>query len=113
MGILLTLIILGAMAVLVLRFTTNKTLVPAAKSAPTAAARAVCEYEVSALNQAVSDYRRLNGSSPPPGRGWAITTVDGGPWIQSWPGVAHEFAIGWNGHGFVVTTPFGHGCAKA
>lgn len=102
------------MAVLVLRLTASHSPgTPSAEQAPTAAARAVCQAAVTALDQAVSAYRALNGSPPPAGRAWAVTTAAGGPWMQSWPGIAHEFTIAWTGHRFVVSTPHGAGCAHA
>lgn len=101
------------MVFLVLRFTEKHSLTPAAQNAPTAAARAVCDVAVSALNQAVTAYQQLNGKLPPPGRAWAITSTNGTPWLQTWPGVAHEFTITWTGHHMVVATPHGAGCNKA
>ncbi len=113
-GLLVTLVILAVMALAVVRLTQSHSPgTPSAERAPTAAARAVCQAAVTALDQAVSAYQALNGGPPPPGRAWAVTTAAGGPWVQSWPGIAHEFTITWNGHRFAVTTPHGPGCEHA
>jgi hypothetical protein len=87
------------------------------------AERAACQADFTAIITAASDYRALNGANPPAGTAWATSTSAGGPFIQSWPSVAHAFSLTWNGaivsvvpakgrasHGSIGTTSPPTGC---
>jgi hypothetical protein len=59
--------------------------------------RAACQADFTSISTAMTDYRALNGSSPPAGDAWATSTSAGGPYLQSWPSLAHAFSLTWNG----------------
>jgi hypothetical protein len=59
--------------------------------------RVACQADFTVITTAVADYRALNGSNPPAGIAWATSTNGGGPFIQSWPSLAHAFTFSWNG----------------
>lgn len=56
-----------------------------------------CEIDFQAVNAAVATYRALNGSSPPEGTAWAMSTTNGGPFLQTWPSNVKYFSLAWNG----------------
>jgi hypothetical protein len=110
---LLTLIILGVMAVIMLNTlggspagtgTTTSTPGVTVTTAPTTpeggadeAAVASCHANYLAIETALAEYRALNGASPSAGTGWATASASGGPFLQAWPETAPYYSITWNG----------------
>jgi len=119
LGTLLTLIILGVMAVIMLNTlggspsgTGSTTTIPGVTvtTAPTTplngaqeAAVSACQANYVAIETALADYRSLNGSSPAAGTAWATSTANGGPFLQVWPESATYYSITWNGTSLSVT----------
>jgi hypothetical protein len=66
-------------------------------SIPPQAQLSACESDYALLESALSQYQALNAGPPASGTAWAISTANGGPFIQSWPSGAPNFAIVWNG----------------
>jgi hypothetical protein len=118
LGLLLTVIVLGVMVVIMLKTlggsplaTGATTTIPGATTMPGAtttapvtpesgaqeAAVTACQANYQAIETALTDYRTLNGSSPPAGAAWATATVMGGPYLQAWPESATYYSITWNG----------------
>lgn len=113
LGTLLTLIILGVMAVIMLNTlggspsgTGTTTTIPGvttttapstAKSGAREAAASACKVNYQAIETALADYRSLNGSLPPAGAAWATAATKGGPYLQVWPESAPYYSINWNG----------------
>jgi type II secretory pathway pseudopilin PulG len=110
---LVTLIVLGVMAVIMFNTlggspagTGTGTTLPGATetTAPATpengareAAVSACQANYLAIETALSDYRSLNGSSPPAGAAWATAAANGGPYLQVWPESAPYYSIKWNG----------------
>ncbi len=61
------------------------------------AAVSACQANYLAIETALTDYRSLNGSSPPAGAAWATAAANGGPYLQVWPESAPFYSIAWNG----------------
>ena len=111
LGTLLTLIILGVMAVIMFNTlggspTNSGTTIPGATvtTAPATPANgaqesavSACQANYQAIETALADYRTLNGSFPAAGTAWATTTANGGPLLQVWPESALYYSITWNG----------------
>ena len=113
LGTLLTLIVLGVMAVIMLNtlggspsgtgtITTipgaTTTTVPAtAESGAQEAAASACQANYQAIETALADYRSFNGSLPAAGAAWATAATNGGPFLQVWPESALYYSITWNG----------------
>ncbi|MGB8196521.1 MAG: hypothetical protein WCF25_05910 [Acidimicrobiales bacterium] len=110
---LITVIILGVMVVVMFNFlsgsptgTGTTTTMPGATTttAPSTpegagqeAAVSACQANYQAIQSALTEYRSLNGSSPPAGTAWATATTRGGPYLQSWPQSTLYYSISWNG----------------
>jgi hypothetical protein len=110
LGTLLTLVILGVMAVIMFNTlggspsgpTTTilgetTTTAPTPESGAQAAAVSACQANYQAIETALADYRSLNDSSPAAGTAWATATANGGPFFQVWPETALYYSITWNG----------------
>jgi hypothetical protein len=110
---LLTVIILGVMAVIMFNTlggspsttgtsttiageTTTTTPATPANGAQEAAVSA-CQTNYLAIETALADYRALNGSAPAAGSAWATAATNGGPYLQVWPESAPYYSITWNG----------------
>ena len=61
------------------------------------AVRTTCEADFQIVTVALNAYRALNRASPSPGRAWATSSTNGGPFLKSWPGQPRFFSITWNG----------------
>jgi|GEM_PF-1216426 len=110
---LLTVIVLGVMAVIMLNTlsgspsgTVATTTIPGATAttAPATpengaqeAAISACQANYQAIETALTDYRTLNGSLPAAGVAWATAAANGGPYLQVWPESASYYSITWNG----------------
>ncbi len=110
---LLTLIILGGMAVVMLntlggsptgsgttttiRGVTPTTVPSTPESGAQEAAVSSCHANYLAIETALAEYRALNGSSPAAGTAWATTASDGGPFLQTWPETSSGYSITWDG----------------
>jgi hypothetical protein len=109
---LLTLIILGVMAVIMfntlggapstgttttVRGVTATTPPATPENGAQEAAVSACQANYQAIEAALADYRTLNGASPAAGTAWATTSVNGGPILQVWPQSALYYSITWNG----------------
>jgi hypothetical protein len=66
------------------------------------AAIAACETNFQAITTALSYYRAANGSSPPAGHLWALSSAHGGPFLQTWPAYSLYYNLIWNGNELVV-----------
>lgn len=113
LGTLITVVILGAMAVIMFNTlggspssTGTATTIPGATATtPPAtpgngareAAVSACQANYLAIETALADYRSLNGSSPTAGVAWATATTNGGPFLQVWPESELDYTITWNG----------------
>jgi hypothetical protein len=120
LGLLLVLLILGAMSGLAVGALNGSTVTPitlpssgptttthpaagtttttVARSTPDAAILAACETDVSTVEDAVQAYQAEDGSLPPAGIAWSRGL------LQSWPNGARNFTIRWIG-GVIVVTP--------
>ncbi|MGD0055976.1 MAG: hypothetical protein ABSC34_11150 [Acidimicrobiales bacterium] len=112
-GTLITLVILGVMAAVMLNtlggspsstVTTTAvagattTTVPAtAEDGAQEAAVSACQVNYAALEAAITDYEALNGSRPAAGTAWATSTANGGPYLQAWPESPIYYRIIWDG----------------
>jgi hypothetical protein len=110
-GTLLTVIILGVMAVIMLNTlggspaSTGPTIPGATTTTAPAtpangaqeAAVSACQANYQAILTALADYRALNGSAPAAGVAWATAAGNGGPFLQVWPQSASHYSITWNG----------------
>ena len=113
LGTLLTVIVLGVMAVIVLNTlggspsgtgttttipgATTTTVPATAESGAQKAAASACQANYQAIETALADYRSLNGSLPAAGAAWATAASNGGPYLQVWPESAPYYSITWNG----------------
>ncbi len=108
-GLLLVVVILGAMAGIAISQTTGSS--PGTGHADTtspstapqdigsdagAASLASCEANFATVESAVSTYLALNGTEPPAGTSWATSGANG-PILDAWPQVPAEYTISWNG----------------
>jgi hypothetical protein len=113
LGTLLTVIVLGVMAVIMLNTlggspsgtgtnttipgATTTTVPTTAKSGAQEGAASACKANYQAIETALADYRLLNGSLPAAGSAWATAATNGGPYLQVWPESAPYYSITWNG----------------
>jgi len=108
---LLTLLILGVVATIVLTTvpgTTPKspggassgttTTVPhTVASGAQMASVVACRADFQSVESALHLFRSLNGTPPAPGTAWATSASHGGPFMQSWPTGSGRFTLSWNG----------------
>ncbi len=110
---LVTLIILGVMAVIMFNTlggspsgTSAGTTIPGAttttipvtpENGAQEAATSSCHLNFQSIETALAEYRALNGSLPAPGTAWATEAANGGPFLQVWPESAPYYSITWNG----------------
>jgi hypothetical protein len=77
--------------------TTTTTTPQSIASIPPQAQVSACESDYALLESALSQYQALNAGLPASGTVWAVSTANGGPFIQSWPSGAPNFSLLWNG----------------
>ena len=93
---------------------TTTTIPQSAASGAQEAAIAACQADYQVINSAISEYSALQGDYPPSGTGWATSSANGGPLLQTWPSEANYFALTWNGSVLSVVPargPASHGSA--
>ena len=122
-GTLITLIILGVMAVVMFNTlsgspssTTTTSSIPGGttttapvspESGAQEAAVSACQANFQAIETAIADYQSLNGSPPAAGTAWVNSSAHGGPYLQSWPATSRYYTLTWTGAQLDVTTPTG------
>jgi hypothetical protein len=109
-GLLLALVILGAMAAIAVSAldttvagvdhpgspaVTTPTIV--ASGAASAALRAVCVADFEALSAALRVYEVTHGAPPAPGTSWALAGTGGARLLATWPSDPGHFRFTWNG----------------
>jgi hypothetical protein len=58
---------------------------------------AACQADYQSINTALGAYKALNGHSPAPGTSWATSSLNGGPFLTTWPSQVRSFTLVWTG----------------